>query len=107
MAPTVRHTLHALFLICTIPSSSLAELNPVEIHSYKFFDSVSGAEFQVKGIDYYPRPNAGVLNRNSLDLFTDEYNDLWERDIPLLKELGVNAIRIYSVNASKSHDMFM
>lgn len=82
-------------------------LSPIEIQAYKFFDSSTGQELVVKGIDYYPRPNKGDLNVNSLDLFTDEHRHIWERDIPYLQELGVNAVRLYAVNASASHDGFM
>ena len=82
-------------------------LPPIEIQHYKFFASDSGEEFIVKGIDYYPRPNAGELNANSVDLFTNEHRHIWERDIPYLQDLGVNAIRLYAVNATANHDAFM
>jgi hypothetical protein len=85
-----------------------SSLNPIEIQGYKFFDSVAGEEFVMRGVDYYPHPNhAGDLNRNSLDLFTDEHRHIWERDIPHLQELGVNAIRLYAVDADEDHDAFM
>jgi Glucanosyltransferase len=85
---------------------------PVTIVGTKFFRSNSSPdeeeEFVIRGIDYYPRPNHGdKLNHNSLDLFTDEYLHIWERDIPFLRELGVNAIRLYAVNGTASHENFM
>lgn len=83
------------------------DLNAIEAKGYKFFDSVTGDYFPVKGVAYYPRPNAGILNENNLDFFTDEYRDIWERDIQHLKDIGVNAIRIYAVDPSKNHDSFM
>ena len=86
---------------------TIAALAPIEIQNYKFFDSETGEEFVVRGVDYYPRPNTGDLNKNSMDLFTDEHSAIWERDIPYLKELGVNAIRLYAVNASATHGAFM
>ena len=88
-------------------TTALSSLPPIEIQHYKFFDSSTGEEFVVKGIDYYPRPNTGELNANSVDLFTNEHADIWERDIPYLQELGVNAIRLYAVNATANHDAFM
>jgi beta-glucosidase/6-phospho-beta-glucosidase/beta-galactosidase len=86
---------------------AMAALPPVEIQSYKLFESGTGEEVVVKGIDYYPRPNAGDLNVNSMDLFTEKHRATWERDIPFLQELGVNAVRLYAVTASENHDAFM
>lgn len=82
-------------------------LHPIEVKGYKLFDSVTGDEFLVRGIDYYPRPNYGDLNQNSLDLFSNRYRHIWERDVEYLKQLNVNVIRLYAVNASENHDDFM
>jgi Glucanosyltransferase len=90
-----------------IPLASTVALNPVEIKGFKLFDSESGNEFVVRGIDYYPRPNHGDLNHNSLDLFTEEHRHIWERDVLYLQELGVNAIRLYAVDPDENHDAFM
>ena len=87
--------------------SRIAALNPLEIKGYKFFDSLTGEEVIIKGIDYYPRPNHGNLNQNSMDYFTEEYSHIWQRDIPYFQFLGVNAVRLYAVNGSKNHDAFM
>lgn len=87
-----------------LPSNSL---NPLVIKGYKFFDSVTGEEVIIKGIDYYPRPNQGDLNHNSVDYFTQEHSHIWKRDIPFFQELGVNAIRLYAVNHTENHDAFM
>lgn len=91
----------------TIFAADAKALNPIQIVGYKLFDSVTGDEFAVRGIDYYPRPNHGDLNQNSLDLFTEEHRHIWERDIPYLQELGVNAVRLYAVDAEQDHDAFM
>jgi len=98
-----------LFLALTtvVVVVAAAALNPVEIKGYKFFDSVTGEELVVRGIDYFPRPNHGDLNRNSVDLFTDQYEHVWRRDIPFLQELGVNAVRLYAVDPDENHDAFM
>ncbi len=82
-------------------------LDPITIKGYKFFNSITGKNVLIKGIDYYPRPNAGLLNINSVDFFTNEYRHIWERDIPFFQELGVNAIRLYSVDPDYDHSDFM
>lgn len=82
-------------------------LDPLVIKGYKFFNSRTGEHVLIKGIDYYPRPNAGFLNRNNVDLYTLEYRHIWERDIAVFQDLGVNAIRLYSVDPDKDHSAFM
>jgi hypothetical protein len=94
-------------IICPMVSTAETRLNPLEIKGYKFFDSGTGDEVVIHGIDYYPRPNFGKLDHNSLDYYTNKHRDLWERDIPYFQELGVNAIRLYAVDPSKNHDAFM
>ena len=82
-------------------------LNPLDIQGKKFFDTGSLEEVVIKGIDYYPRPNSGRLNHNSVDYYTEEHRNIWERDIPYFEELGVNAIRLYAVDPAENHDSFM
>lgn len=92
-------------LATTVPRLSLA---PIEVKGYKFFDSSTGEEVLIRGIDYYPRPNTGKeLNHNSMDLFTAEHRHIWERDIPYLQKLNVNAVRLYAVDPDGDHDAFM
>lgn len=82
-------------------------LSPLVIKGYKFFNSLTGENVVIKGIDYYPRPNSGELNHNSIDFFTSKYRHIWKRDILNFRDLGINAIRIYSVDPSHDHSEFM
>lgn len=82
-------------------------LHPAIIKGYKFFDSITEEEIVIRGIDYYPRPNVGFYDRNSVDFFTEYFRHLWERDLPYLQQLGVNAVRLYSVDPHENHDAFM
>jgi hypothetical protein len=82
-------------------------INPIEIKGQRLFDYKTGNPFQIRGLDYYPRPNAGTLDVNNYDFFTDEYVDVWKTHIEEFKALGINTIRLYAVDASKSHDAFM
>ncbi|CAI5709751.1 hypothetical protein KXD40_005449 [Peronospora effusa] len=81
--------------------------NPITAKGYKMFDATTGDAFAVKGIDYYPRPNAGELNENNVDFFTDKFENIWGPDIEYLAESGANVVRIYAVDPSQSHDLFM
>ncbi|ETV67619.1 hypothetical protein, variant [Aphanomyces astaci] len=83
-------------------------LNPLVTKGSKFFDSVTGAEFRVKGIAFYPRANAGKkFDANSVDWFTDDMEGIWRPHLENLKALGVNTIRMYAVDPSAPHDKFM
>lgn len=102
------HRLPWLLLFCVgLLWQPCTSTNPIKVHGYKFFDSETGDEFLVRGIVYEPRPNSGRLNRNSVDYFTEEHRHIWERDIPFLQSLGVNAVRIYAVDPDQNHDAFM
>eukprot|EP00934_Nitzschia_sp_Nitz4_P002414 Nitzschia sp. Nitz4//scaffold341_size29662//18055//19932//NITZ4_008040-RA/size29662-exonerate_est2genome-gene-0.12-mRNA-1//1//CDS//3329548552//2409//frame0 len=82
--------------------------NPIVRKGKRFFDSITGEYFPIKGIAYYPRPNNGTLSlSNSVDFFTSEYAHVWGPDIQNLQALGVNTIRIYGVDPSVNHDRFM
>ncbi|TYZ57517.1 hypothetical protein PybrP1_007691 [[Pythium] brassicae (nom. inval.)] len=74
----------------------------------KFFDSETGLEFRMKGMAYSPTPNAGNMsNVKNYDWTVDEHEAIWTKHIAVMKDLGVNTVRLYSVDPSKSHDKFM
>jgi hypothetical protein len=56
--------------------------------------------FYIRGIDY--QPGGSSLNADPL---ADP--SVCQRDIPEFQKLGVNAIRVYSIDNSKSHDTCM
>ncbi|KAF9435378.1 1,3-beta-glucanosyltransferase gas1 [Entomortierella beljakovae] len=82
--------------------SSTSALNPVTIKGTKFFDSVTKDQFFIKGVAYQPRTN-------SVDGFTDPLSKPadCERDFALMKDLGLNTIRVYQVDAAENHDECM
>ncbi|KUI55372.1 1,3-beta-glucanosyltransferase gel1 [Cytospora mali] len=56
--------------------------------------------FYVRGIDYQPSGSSGML-----DPLSDE--DTCKRDIAEFKKLGINTVRVYTVDNSASHDSCM
>ncbi|KAI9290627.1 glycolipid anchored surface protein GAS1, partial [Neoconidiobolus thromboides FSU 785] len=87
-----------LFYYLTLPSLLFA-LNPIEIKGSKFFDSVTGDQFFMKGVAYQPRAGGNY------DPLADVAG--CKRDIPHLKALGTNTIRVYETYSNKSHDECM
>jgi len=81
---------------------------PVLVRGRKLYNSVTGEYMPVKGVNYYPRPNEGSLvQTNSIDFFTAEFQSLWENDIAQFVQLGINVVRLYAVQPGVSHDGFM
>ncbi|TDH73948.1 hypothetical protein CCR75_002602 [Bremia lactucae] len=100
----------AAMAICTAIaiSSTTAWVPPIITKGNKFFDSVTGVEFRLKGIAYYPRPNDGEMaGVGNYDWAADEHEAVWKPHLEIMKDLGVNTIRLYSVDPSKPHDNFM
>jgi 1,3-beta-glucanosyltransferase GAS5 len=106
-----------LFLCVLVAPLALAQLtyecpnsktNPLVRKGKRFYDSVTGAYFPIKGVAYYPRPNDGELSGNpSVDYYTEDYRVRWEEDIEHFKNLNINALRIYAVDPSQWHESFM
>ncbi|ETV72330.1 hypothetical protein H257_12491 [Aphanomyces astaci] len=87
--------------------TSVDAIAPIEIKGNRLFEYGTGKPFHAKGLDYYPRPNSGELNVNNLDFFTDDHESIWKPHVAEFIALGINAVRLYAVDASKSHDKFM
>ncbi|CDO94520.1 unnamed protein product [Kluyveromyces dobzhanskii CBS 2104] len=81
----------------------LGKINPIEVRGKHFYDSVSNAPFFIRGIDYQPGGSSD---------FTEDKDPLSDtsvcaRDIPLFQNLGINAVRVYSLNPDLNHDKCM
>nr|AIG55987.1 secreted protein [Achlya hypogyna] len=90
-----------------LQAASVETFNPIVIKGQRMFEYETGKPFQVKGVDYYPRPNTGTLDVNNLDLFSDDDEAIWSPHIAEFQALGINTIRLYAIDPSKSHDKFM
>jgi hypothetical protein len=66
-------------------------LNPVSIKGTKFFDSVTQDQLFIKGVAYQPRTLAAGFS-DPLSKPAD-----CKRDFPLIKDLGLNTVRVYQV----------
>nr|POF17304.1 1,3-beta-glucanosyltransferase gel1 [Quercus suber] len=82
----------------TSSGTSSSSLPTVTIKGNAFF---SGDDrFYIRGIDYQPGGSS-----NAMDPLADY--DVCSRDIPYFKELGLNTIRVYTVDNSKDHQQCM
>ncbi|TPX48189.1 hypothetical protein SeLEV6574_g02175 [Synchytrium endobioticum] len=77
-------------------------LNPIVIKGNKLFDSITQDQFFIRGVAYQP-----LLNGKIIDPISNARRDVWRRDLELMKDLGVNVVRVYEVDADVEHDEFM
>lgn len=88
----------SLAILAIFAASASAALTPVTVKGNAFF--AGNERFYVRGIDYQP---GGASDA------TDPLANpsTCKRDIPYFKELGLNTIRVYTVDNSKNHDECM
>ncbi|GAO18256.1 uncharacterized protein UV8b_01270 [Ustilaginoidea virens] len=73
-------------------ASSGAALSPVEAYGNKFFNK-DGSQFFIKGVAYQLVPQDPLVDTEQC-----------KRDFSLMRELGVNTIRVYHVDDDGKHD---
>ncbi|KAF4627289.1 hypothetical protein G7Y89_g10865 [Cudoniella acicularis] len=88
-------------------TSVTADLPPIVIKGSHFFYE-NGTEFFIRGVAY--QQDVSSNGTTSTDgTFTDPLADAagCQRDVPILKELGTNVIRVYAINSSLDHSACM
>ncbi|PVU96934.1 hypothetical protein BB561_000872 [Smittium simulii] len=91
--------LSTVFTIYSLATTTCA-LDKIVIKGSKFFNSISGDQFFIKGLAY--QPEKGDPTPAKQDPLANPL--ACERDAPLIKELGVNTIRVYQTDSSNDHD---
>lgn len=99
---------HAAALSLALPLASA--LIPIEVKNFRFIRpatnaSEDGEVLQILGLDYQPGGSSGYDPSGDSDVLTDPDQIL--RDTYLFKQLGINTIRVYSVNPWLNHDESM
>lgn len=76
------------------PSDKPQSTGPVKIDGNKIL--VNGQQFRIKGVTYQPVPVGSDVS--PLDVYKN--GEIYNRDLPLLRAMGVNAVRTYSKDTS-------
>ncbi|OAA41379.1 Glycolipid anchored surface protein GAS1 [Metarhizium rileyi] len=71
---------------------SVGALDPIEAYGNKLFNK-NGTQFFIKGVAYQLVPDDPLIDTEQC-----------KRDFALMRELGVNTIRVYHVDAKAKHD---
>lgn len=72
----------------------------IEVRGNAFWNTETNERFYIRGVDYQPGGSSELE-----DPLAD--TDVCERDIPYFQELGINTVRVYSVDNTKDHDECM
>lgn len=119
----------AAFAVALTLSSSVYSISQVT-RSGRYLYNSDGSRFFIKGVAYQEQgkyyfflvflyvnvmPFPGVANVDPNAPFSEPSTFVdplanataCQRDLPYLKQLGVNTVRVYSVNASLNHDTCM
>lgn len=69
--------------------------------------TLDGQPFLVKGVNYAPMPPGAMISAQTQwgDLFHTQWSHLHDRDIPLMREAGVNSLRIYQIQIADPTDI--
>jgi len=69
---------------------------------------VNGSAFTIRGVGYAPVPICEHPASLPLgDYFTSDYSTIYQRDLPLLRSMGANTLRLWGWNNAADHSDFM
>ncbi|KAG9693195.1 1,3-beta-glucanosyltransferase gel3, partial [Aureobasidium melanogenum] len=99
----------AFAAISVLAGYATADVDPIVIKGSKFFYQSNNTQFFIRGVAYQADPsrndNSTSTNTSYVDPLADP--DACSRDIPYLKELRTNVVRVYAVDPSQNHDSCM
>jgi hypothetical protein len=86
--------------------ASVATAGTVEVRGRSV--TVDGQPFLMKGVCYAPNPigHSGEQAPNG-DFFTTHWRAVYARDLPLMRDMGVNCVRVYGWSPAADHDDFL
>ncbi|KAH3898692.1 related to 1,3-beta-glucanosyltransferase GAS4 [Saccharomycodes ludwigii] len=92
-----------LFVLGYLLYKVVALVHPIEIYDKFFIDSITRQPFYIRGVDYQPGGASGITKEK--DPLSDP--NICARDILLFQDLGINTVRVYSINPDLNHDICM
>ncbi|KAI3403581.2 gel1 [Candida oxycetoniae] len=87
-------------IIIPLLTKLVSAIAPIEVKGNAFWNTETGKRFYIRGVDYQPGGSSELE-----DPLAD--TSVCERDIPYFQDLGLNTIRVYSIDNTKNHDECM
>ena len=74
--------------------------------------TIDGEPILFRGVTYSPTPigkdqSAQLEADRIYDFFSPGSADLWERDLPMMRDLGLNTVRVYELRGTVDHTKFL
>ncbi|KAI1373489.1 carbohydrate-binding module family 43 protein [Hypoxylon crocopeplum] len=88
-------------------AQSYNDIPDIEVYGQHFFYTNNGSQFYLKGVAYQENYNPnGTSNNDGNTQYTDPLADASKcsRDIPFMKQIFTNVIRVYAVDPTQDHD---
>ncbi|RYN43441.1 1,3-beta-glucanosyltransferase [Alternaria arborescens] len=88
-----------------VSAASYDDIPDIEVYGQHFFYTNNGSQFYLKGVAYQQNysPNGSTsANTKYTDPLAD--GDACRRDIPYLKQIYTNIIRVYAIDPTQNHD---
>ncbi|KAF2031508.1 beta-1-3-glucanosyltransferas-like protein [Setomelanomma holmii] len=95
----------AAALVSGALAASYDDIPAIEVYGQHFFYTNNGSQFYMKGVAYQQNysPNGSTsANTSYSDPLAD--GNACKRDIPLLKQIYTNVVRVYAIDPTKNHD---
>jgi len=102
---TVTFFIRVLLLCCTVNGLIPLTIKGKRIIKPNSDGAIEGEVFFIKGIDYQPGGSSGYSSSSGKDALSDA--DACYRDAYAFQQLGVNTVRIYTLNPDINHDECM
>lgn len=95
----------AAALVSGANAASYDDIPTIEVFGQHFFYANNGSQFYLKGVAYqqnYEPNGTASANTTYTDPLAD--GDACRRDIPYLKQIYTNILRVYAIDPTKDHD---